>query len=149
MDIVTFFGRSLSLISNLLQLKYGTNMFQQHPIIAGIAVISLIMYCFVRWFKLKYPGHYEKYFGSVPFVVNLLGFLSMACTMSLLLPDYVRPLVFIFCLLLPLKKALYWILMKLEEHFGETEFWITRVDPALCYLRRRVNRARRNLLLAF
>ncbi|KAH0644172.1 hypothetical protein KY284_032056 [Solanum tuberosum] len=131
MDIVTFFGRSLSLISNLLQLKYGTNMFQQHPTIAGIA--------------LKYPGHYEKYLGSVPFVVNLLGSLSMACTMSLLLPDYVRPLVFIFCLLLPLMKALYWILMKLDEHFGETEFWITRVDPALCYLRRRVNRARRNI----
>ncbi|KAH0740009.1 hypothetical protein KY290_033052 [Solanum tuberosum] len=104
------------------------------------------MYCFLRWIKLKYLGHYENYLGSVPFLVNLLGCLSIASTISLLLPPYVTPLVFIICLVLPVKKALYWIFTKMDEHFGETEFWRRRVDPALCYLRRRVNRARRNIL---
>ncbi|KAK6781485.1 hypothetical protein RDI58_019281 [Solanum bulbocastanum] len=143
MGIFTF----LELILNLLQLKYnGTNMFQQHPIITRIAVISFIMFCFLRWIKLKYPGRYENYLASVPFLVNLLRCLSIASTISLLLPTYVTPLVFIICLVLPVKKALCWIFTKMDEHFGEMEFWRRRVDPALCYLRRRVNRARRNIL---
>ncbi|KAH0740007.1 hypothetical protein KY290_033050 [Solanum tuberosum] len=143
MDFVIFFFTSLALILDLLQLKYnGTNMFQQHPLIAGIMVISLIMYGFLLGFQ-----KYGNYFGnSDPFFVNLLGCLSITTTISLLLPVYVRPLVFIVSLFIPSKKALYWIFTKMDERFGETEFWMTRVDPVLCYMRRRLNRETRNIM---
>lgn len=144
MGIFTF----LSLILNLLQLKYNeTNMFEQHPIITRIAVISFIMYCIVRWIKLKYTRHYENYLAYyVPFLVNLLWCLFIASTISLLLPPYVTPLVLIICLVLHAMKSLNWIFMKIDEPYGETEFWRRRVDFVLCYLRRKVNRARRNIL---
>lgn len=145
--IITFFLSSLALILNLLQLKYnGTNMFQQHPTIAGIAVISLIIYCIMLWMELKYAVYYENYLGSHSFIVNLMGCLSMVSTISLLLPTYVTPFVFIVGLIIPITKALHWIFTKIDEHFGDTEFWRRSIDPTLCYMRRKMNISRRNLL---
>ncbi|KAH0647057.1 hypothetical protein KY290_033055 [Solanum tuberosum] len=115
-------------------------MFEQHPIIAG-------NFFYLRWFELKYPGHYENYLGPVPFVVNLLGCLCIASTISLLLPTYVTPLVFIVCLVLPVKKAFDWIFTKMDDHFDqETEVWNGRVNPALCYLMRMVKKERKDIL---
>lgn len=141
LEMVKLFATLLALILTLLQLKYdgaNKNMFQEHPIMAVVMVISLIIYWFLFWIKLKYPGQYLD--SSVPFVVSFFGSLSMATTVSLLLPGYVTPFLFVVCLVLQVAKALYWVFAKLDEHLGETEFWMRRVDPALCYLRRRMKR---------
>nr|XP_016499146.1 PREDICTED: uncharacterized protein LOC107817788 [Nicotiana tabacum] len=141
-QILTVLTTFLALFIDLLNLKYHGDQdtpFQEHPRIVHFALGALVMCLFLYGFEKKYPRFYQAYLRYVPLGVEFFGFLSVASTSSLLFPDFARPVVYFFCLVLPAVSILYWIFQKLKHHFAETRFWETRVIPVLCCLRERIN----------
>lgn len=149
-NILTLVATTMAIFVPLLQLKYQGDEktpFNKHPMFMRVSVTALLIhFLLVGIIKLKYLRLYETYLRFSPLDVEFFGFLSIAGTVSLLFPDSTQLFVFFLCLFPPALRILYWVFKKLDDEFGETEFWRTRVDPAFRSLKRWTNRAFRPIL---
>lgn len=136
-SFTTVFASFYGLILGFLQLKYQgkdmTDPFQTHPRIMFVAVSTLLVYWLLYRIKQKY---YSRRGHLIFHGLVFFGSLSMACTISVLFPHFVRPLVY----LLPAVEILLWIFKKLMQQIAETRFW-RRVKHFLYHLKRRMHDA--------
>ncbi|XP_059277000.1 uncharacterized protein LOC132031147 [Lycium ferocissimum] len=104
-----------------------------HPITMRIAQYSFILSGFLELIKLTFPNFYKP---LVKLVSEVYSWISLASITSLLLPAKIMCPIF---LSMPAWKILCWIFLKMEQHFGDTEFWRFLLN-LMFDLRRMMNR---------
>lgn len=96
----------MPVIVNLIQLMYQKNdysPFQTHPITIFVGVLSLLVCAFAYGVELTFTrGLSPTCTCIVRDLVRLFGSLSLASLTSLLFPNWVRPIVYFICVVLPL-----------------------------------------------